>query len=63
MYCLLSIAGNDRRHPDRSIYASRHQGSSRAVRCPHIVEAFHGLAPAASNRLTGGSSPEDARVS
>jgi len=60
MYRLLSIAKYD----DRFVIPTAHPEMPRGIKelegCPvsYDVEAFHGLAPATSNRPTGGSSPE-----
>ena len=60
MYRLLSIAKYD----DRFVIPTAHPEMPRGIKelegCPvsYDVEAFHGLAPATSNRPMGGSSPE-----
>ena len=60
MYRLLSIAKYD----DRFVIPTAHPEIPRGIKelegCPvsYDVEAFHGLAPATSNRPMGGSSPE-----
>ena len=60
MYRLLSIAKYD----DRFVVPTAHPEMPRGIKelegCPvsYDVEAFHGLAPATSNRPMGGSSPE-----
>ena len=60
MYRLLSIAKYD----DRFVIPTAHPEMPRGIKdlegCPvsYDVEAFHGMAPATSNRPMGGSSPE-----
>ena len=60
MYRLLSIAKYDDRYVIPTAHPEMPRGIKELEGCPvsYDAEAFHGMAPATSNRPMGGSSPE-----